>query len=229
MAVTNRRHVAMLYLFDIDGTLVDTGGAGMAALEETTREIFGETGPPLDLAGATDLGIVIGIHEHFSIEPTAERITAYLAIYQQKLDWNLARGAYPGRVLDGVSVLLEELAGRSRATLGLLTGNTAGGAASKIRHYGLAPYFPFGAYGCDHPDRNRLGPIALERAATHAGRPFSADETWVIGDTPKDIACARAIGARCLAVATGRFNAEQLQAHGADRVVESLSQAIGWI
>ena len=219
----------MLYLFDIDGTLVDTGGAGMAALEETTREIFGECGPPLDLAGATDLGIVMGVHEYFSVEATPERIARYLAIYQQRLDWNLAHGGHPGRVLDGVSLLLEELAGRAHATLGLLTGNTAGGAASKVRHYGLATYFAFGAYGCEHADRNRLGPIALERAAAHAGRQFSAEETWVIGDTPKDIACARAIGARCLAVATGRFDAAQLKAYGADRVVESLDKALEWI
>lgn len=216
----------MLYLFDIDGTLVDTGGAGMAALEEATREIFGAAGPPLDLAGATDLGIVIGIHEHFSLEPTPERINAYLTVYQQRLDWNLAHGGFPGRVLDGVGDLLGELAARDHATVGLLTGNIAGGAASKVRHFGLASYFAFGAYGCDHADRNRLGPIALERAAAHAGRRFSPEETWVIGDTPKDIACAKAIGARCLAVATGRFPTEELAAHGADMVVETLEHAL---
>jgi phosphoglycolate phosphatase-like HAD superfamily hydrolase len=219
----------MLYLFDIDGTLVDTGGAGMAALEETTREVFGETGPPLDLAGSTDLGIVIGIHQHFSIEPTSERIDSYFAIYQERLDWNLAHGGFPGRVLQGVTSLLENLAARSGVTIGLLTGNTAGGAASKIRHYRLAGYFPFGAYGCDHPDRNRLGPIALERAALHAGRAFSPQETLIIGDTPKDIACAKAIGARCLAVATGRFTVSELEAHGADLAVETLENAAGWI
>ncbi len=219
----------MLYLFDIDGTLVDTGGAGMAALEETTRAVFGEAGPPLDLAGSTDLGIVIGIHEHFSIEPTRERIDSYLAVYQERLDWNLAYGDFPGRVLEGVTALLEILAARSGVTLGLLTGNTAGGAASKVRHYGLASYFPFGAYGCDHPDRNHLGPIALERAAAHAGRSFTPEETWIIGDTPKDIACAKAIGARCLAVATGRFTVAELQSHGADRTVETLEQSADWI
>lgn len=219
----------MLYLFDIDGTLVDTGGAGMVALEQTTLEIFGEAGPALDLAGATDMGIVIGICRHFSVEPTAEHITHYLALYQQKLDWNLAHGGFPGRVFDGAVVLLEELAVRPHATLGLLTGNTAGGAASKVRHYGLARYFGFGAYGCDHPDRNRLGPIALNRAASHAGRDFTPEETWIIGDTPKDIACARAIGARCLAVATGRFTTDELTACGADHVVETLDQAVGWI
>lgn len=219
----------MLYLFDIDGTLVDTGGAGMAAMEEATLEVFGRSGPPLDLAGATDLGLAIGIHRHFSVEPTAERLAGYLAVYQERLDWHLAHGGHPGRVIEGAPDLLENLAARSHATLGLLTGNTAGGAASKVRHYGLAAYFPFGAYGCDHPDRNRLGPIALERASSHAGHAFSAEETWIIGDTPKDIACARSLGARCLAVATGSFTTAQLDAHGADLVVESLASAVAMI
>ena len=219
----------MLYLFDIDGTLVDTGGAGMAALKEATREIFGHDGPPLDLAGSTDLGIIASIHSHFAVEHTRERFTAYLEIYLARLDWNLAHGGFPGRVHDGVPKLLTELTQHPDATVGLLTGNTSGGAAAKMRHFGLAEHFPFGAYGCDHADRNRLGPIALERASAHAGKSFSPGETWVIGDTPKDIACAHAIGARCLAVATGSFSAAQLIAHGADQVVESLDQPLTWI
>lgn len=219
----------MLYLFDIDGTLVDTGGAGMAALNAATREIFGTDGPPLDLAGSTDLGIVLGVHAHFSVDPTPQRIASYLDTYQEILDRNLSSGAYSGRVFPGVFDLLETLHHRPGATIGLLTGNIAGGAASKIRHYGLASYFPFGAYGSDHHDRNRLGPIALERASAHAGRQFSPEQTWVIGDTPKDIACAMAIGANCLAVSTGQFTSEQLSAHGAEHIVESLDQAIAWI
>ena len=218
----------MLYLFDIDGTLVDTGGAGMAALKEATREVFGDDGPPLDLAGSTDLGIVANIHAHFEIAPTRERINAYFEVYHGRLEWNLSHGGFPGRVLHGVPELLAGLSEHPGATIGLLTGNMAGGAAAKMRHFGLTSHFPFGAYGCDHADRNRLGPIALERAARHAGRNFTAAETWVIGDTPKDIACAHAIGARCLAVATGQFSATQLADHGADQVVETLGQAISW-
>ena len=214
----------MLYLFDIDGTLVDTAGAGMAALKEATREVFGHEGPALDLAGSTDLGVVANIHAHFEIEPTPERIETYFQSYLGRLDWNLAHGGFPGRVLDGVTALLDQLADDPAATVGLLTGNIAEGAAAKMRHFGLAGYFGFGAYGCDHADRNRLGAIALERAAVHAGRNFTAAETWVIGDTPKDIACAHAIGARCLAVATGQFSAAALESHGADQVVESLAR-----
>ena len=218
----------MLYLFDIDGTLVDTGGAGMAALNEATREIFGSDGPALDLAGSTDLGIVANIHEHFKIEATEERINAYFEVYHVRLLHNLTDGGYAGRVLNGVTAALDHLAARSGVTVGLLTGNTANGAATKMRHFGLLEHFPFGAYGCDHADRNRLGPIALQRAALHLGKEFSAKDTWVIGDTPKDIACAHAMGARCLAVATGRFSVEQLDASGADEVVESLERLPEW-
>ena len=219
----------MLYLFDIDGTLVDTGGAGMSALNEATREVFGHEGPELDLAGSTDLGIIANIHSHFEIEPTQERIAAYFEIYHARLEWNLAHGGFPGRVFDGVVEILSELETRRSTTLGLLTGNTAGGAARKMHHFGLAGYFPFGAYGSDHADRNLLGPVALERAVAHAGRRFTPAETLVIGDTPKDIACAHAIGAKCLAVSTGRFSAAELRTYGADHVVESLDQALGWI
>ena len=228
LAVENRRHDFMLYLFDIDGTLVDTGGAGMAALKEATREIFGHEGPALDLAGSTDLGIIANIHSHFAVEHTRARFDTYLEVYLARLDWNLAHGGFPGRVHDGVANLLAELTGHPDATVGLLTGNAAAGAAAKMRHFGLAGHFPFGAYGCDHADRNLLGPIALERASAHAGRSFSPGETWVIGDTPKDIACAHAIGARCLAVATGGFSVDELAAYGADQVVESLDQSLTW-
>jgi phosphoglycolate phosphatase len=225
----HRHGFFMLYLFDIDGTLVDTGGAGMTALNEATHAVFGSTGPALDLAGATDLGIIAKIYDHFEIELTRERMDSYFEIYHQRLQWNLTYGGFPGKVYQGVTQLLVELAARPVATLGLLTGNTAGGAATKVRHFGLSEYFAFGAYGCDRADRNQLGPIALERAAVHAGRSFTAAETWVIGDTPKDIACAHAIGARCLAVATGQYSAESLEAHGADRVVESLDLAVDWL
>lgn len=217
----------MLYLFDIDGTLVDTGGAGMAALKQATQEIFGDEGPELDLAGSTDRGIVGNIHRHYGAEFTDEAFENYLEVYHERLAHNLAQGEFDGRVIDGVSPLLQHLAADDAATLGLLTGNTAQGAAIKVRHFGLADYFAFGAYGCDHADRNRLGPIAMQRAEKHAGKSFVADKTWIIGDTPKDIACAKAIGARCLAVATGSFSIAQLESYGADLVVASLEEAIG--
>jgi phosphoglycolate phosphatase len=219
----------MLYLFDIDGTLIDTGGAGMQALHEATQEIFGAAGPELDLAGSTDRGIAEFIHAHFGIPPERRQIEEFFAIYHLKLNWHLAHGPASGRVLTGVPEVLAALARRPAATLGLLTGNTAAGAAAKLRHFKLDGYFAFGAFGGEHVDRNQLGPLALQRAAAHAGHPFTAAQTLVIGDTPKDIACAHAIGARCLAVATGRFCAADLARSGADHVVTTLEAALEWL
>ncbi len=216
----------MLYLFDIDGTLIDTGGVGMKALHEAALEVFGEVGPPLDLAGSTDRGIAECLHAHFGIPPERQQIEEFFAAYHVRLNWHLAHGQVTGRVLPGVPEILSALASRPGSTLGLLTGNTAAGAAAKLRHFKLDGYFGFGAYGEHHAERNNLGPIALERAAAYVGHSFTADQTLVIGDTPKDIACAHAFGARCLAVATGRFSTAELTSHGADVVVETLVQAL---
>ena len=218
----HRVTAAKLWLFDIDGTLVDTGGAGMRALQEAAVECYGGEGPSLDLAGSTDLGVLGGILAHFDLEHVADEEERFFAAYLRRLEWNLAHGGYAGRVLPGAVELLDTLAERDDVTVGLLTGNIAEGAGAKMRHYGLDRHFGFGAYGCDHADRNLLGPVALERAALHAGREFSPGETLVIGDTPKDVACAKAMGAHCLAVATGRFSAEQLRACGAEMVVLGL-------
>lgn len=211
-----------LWLFDIDGTLVDTGGAGMRALQQATEERYRGTGPELDLAGSTDLGVLAGILTHFGREGGPEEEEAFFGSYLRHLEANLGHEGYLGRVLPGVESLLESLSGAPEVTLGLLTGNISKGAAVKTRRHGLDRHFPFGAYGCDHADRNRLGPVALERASAVTGQKFSGEETLVIGDTPKDIACARAMGARCLAVATGRFTVEELEKHGPDLVVATL-------
>ena len=215
-----------LWLFDIDGTLVDTGGAGMQALKDAARDFFGAEGPELDLAGSTDSGIVADMFRHFGREPDEAAVPSFYALYLGRLEHHLGDGGFPGRVLAGVAEILDELAGRGGITVGLLTGNIEGGARAKMLHFGLDRHFCFGAYGCDHPDRNMLGPIALERAAAHAGKTFTPRETLVIGDTPKDIACARAMGARCLAVATGTIRAEDLA--GADQVIDSLEQRNVW-
>ena len=126
-----------------------------------------------------------------------------------------------GRLLGGVKTLLASLR-KEGHFLGLLTGNIERGAMLKVAHYGIADYFQFGAYGDDHWNRNKLGPIALERAEKSTGMRFSQDEILVIGDTPKDVACAHAFGVKCVAVATGNFSEEELVACGADRTVPNL-------
>lgn len=217
---------ATLWLFDIDGTLVDTGGAGLAALGEAALRVFGDRGPRLDLRGATDSGILDGMFRHFGREANDGETTAFYESYLEHLERNLAGGTFAGRVLPGVVAMLDRVSSSGEVTMGLLTGNIEAGAWLKMRHFGLERYFSFGAFGCDHADRDRLGPVALERATVHAGRSFSAEEIVVVGDTPKDIACAAAIGARCLAVATGQVGIDGLT--GAHRVLESLVDPSGW-
>jgi phosphoglycolate phosphatase-like HAD superfamily hydrolase len=218
----------MLVLFDIDGTLIDTGGAGLVSLDTAIERVFGPGGPSLNLAGSTDGGIVRGLFEHFGrpFDPGVEE--EFYRAYLPELECNLADPSFGGRLLDGSHELLEECR-EGGHTLGLLTGNLARGAALKVRHYRVDGYFGFGAYGDDHWDRNELGPIALARAEAFAGRGFLPEETLVVGDTPKDIACAHAFGARCLAVATGAFEVEALCAAGADEVVSSLTECLGRI
>lgn len=211
--------MSRLLLFDIDCTLIDTGGAGMEALKQTARELFGADGPELDLAGSTDSGIVRGMLDHFDSDLSLE---LFYQTYLNYLPTNLE--SFTGRVLPGVTSLLDRLV-EDEITLGLLTGNIAQGAWGKLDHYGLSDYFAFGAFGDDHHDRNRLGPVALDRASQHCGRTFQADNTIVIGDTPKDIACGKAMGAITLAVATGGFSVDALAEYTPDYVVEDLESS----
>ena len=211
----------MLILFDIDGTLMDTGGAGLHSLNAAIDEVFGPGGPSLNLAGSTDGGIVRGLFEHFGRSYDAVIEEEFYRAYLPKLEVNLRDDSFGGRLLAGVPDLLNHLQGDGH-TLGLMTGNLARGARVKVSRFGIEDYFAFGSYGDDHWDRNKLGPVALKRAEKNVGRAFPVEETLVIGDTPKDVACAHAFGARCLAVATGSFSSEELVACGADEVVETL-------
>jgi phosphoglycolate phosphatase len=212
-----------LLLYDIDGTLVDTGGAGMAAITAAAEDYFGAPAPHLDLAGSTDLGIIQNLLVHYGHSAEAVDVADFFERYHRLLMHHLESGKYDGRVLPGVRESLARGNSHGIAT-GLLTGNSQQGAAIKMRHFLLHEHFPYGAYGDDHADRNLLGPVALSRASSHHGREFCPATTLVIGDTPRDIACAHAMGARCLAVATGSFSADALRQHGADFVVESLEE-----
>ena len=215
---------AWLLLFDIDGTLVDTGGKGLSALHRTGVEVFGGDAPPLDLAGSTDLGILASLYEHFGAEESVEKSHVFFEAYHRHLTDSLESNPAEGRVLDGAVELLEKLESKKHLQLALLTGNTAQGAQIKLRHYGMGQRFSFGAFGSDRADRNELGVIALARAQAITGRQYQPDRVLIIGDTPKDINCAHAIGARCVAVATGKFNAQQLEEAGGDWVIDSLNE-----
>lgn len=211
-----------LVLCDIDGTLIDAKGAGLEALREAGREVFGGEGPPLNLCGATDGGIVRDYFSHFGEEYSEVRVQEFYRTYLLRLEENFSEDSFEGVVLPGVPGFLEVLQDRG-ACLSLLTGNIARGAQVKVRHFGLDQFFAAGAYGDDHHDRNELGPIALARASREFGKSFEASHSIVLGDTPKDIQCAKRIGALAVCVSTGSFQRAELLEAGADLVFDDLS------
>ena len=218
---------AKILLFDIDGTLLDTGGAGLGALLDAAEECFEvsrEQLPPLDLAGATDGGVVRKIFSDIGVRLTDAAVKAYHSSYLGHLHRRMTASDFAGVLLPGVEELLESLSGEADFHLGLLTGNMRRGAAIKLERFDILHHFHDGAFGDDAEDRNHLGPIALQRMKSAVGvNDLTAQDVIVIGDTPRDIDCARALGARCLAVSTGRFSAAELEQLQPWRVLEDLS------
>lgn len=191
-------------LFDIDGTLIRTGGAGVAAFKETFRQEFAiEDGTHnLPFAGRTDYAIVSEFFGRHGIEPSPVNFRRCFARYVHWLRHFLDQ--LDGRVLPGVERLLSELQTSSFSPkLGLLTGNIRLGAEIKLRHFDLWDYFAFGAFGDNQSDRNALAALGRQRAAQLFPGPLDPREIMVVGDTPHDIACGKSIGAHVLAVATG--------------------------
>jgi len=223
-----------LLLFDIDGTLIQSGGAGMEALKRGLKERFkiDDDLDDIEIAGMTDSGIVISILKKHKIPTSTENVAAFLDSYVHFLSKELPRRK--GNLLPGVLELLEKLKTRKHVVLGLLTGNLSRGAQLKLGHYGVWHFFEFGAFADDHHDRNQLGPFARARAKEKHGREFSAEEIDVIGDTPRDIACGKALGARTIAVATGTWSREKLAEHHPDFLIDDFSNVdrlintLGW-
>jgi phosphoglycolate phosphatase-like HAD superfamily hydrolase len=213
----------ILLLWDIDGTLLDSRGAGMLALGAALHNAFGITDllENIEYAGKTDGWIMRQIFAKVGLPATEENFARYIHSYIAVLPEEMARRR--ARVLPGVRDLLETTAGRSDFAQGLLTGNVRRGAEVKLRYHGLWQRFPFGAFGDDSEFRNELGPHALRRAREHHGVDFAPERVWIIGDTGHDVECARAIGARALAVATGLHSADELSAHRPDAVLPDLS------
>lgn len=220
---------ATLLLFDIDGTLVDTGGAGLVSLEAGFYQAFPDHRstdfPLLDLGGATDSGVVGFLFEYFGVVDTPEHRSRFYECYTGSLSFHLRKfsAEEKGRVLPGVEALLAALVPDPSFELGVLTGNVEAGAWIKLRHFALDRHFSHGAFGCDHHDRNKLGPIARERARQACGVDFPPERIIVLGDTPKDVACARALGARVIAVATGAATRQSLELASPDILMDDFS------
>ncbi|QDU64581.1 Phosphoglycolate phosphatase [Planctomycetes bacterium Pan216] len=210
-------------LFDIDGTLIRSGGAGEAAMREALRLEFGICGQlgDVDFHGRTDRSIGRDLLASHQLEDSAanwERFkSAYLSMLPSTLDERV------GAVLPGVVGLLDHLSRNDDVVLGLITGNSREGARIKLRHFGLNDYFPLGAFGDDHWDRTALALDVKETLEGLVSSPIAEDRVWIVGDTPLDVACARVIGARAVAVATGKYSVDELAQSAPDVLAQDLS------
>jgi phosphoglycolate phosphatase-like HAD superfamily hydrolase len=216
-----------LVLFDIDGTILLTDGAGKRAIHRALIEIFGDTGPEDHLfGGKTDPQIVRELmrlvgHGDDHID---DRMTELLDRYVIYLREELLTGADGVRVMPGVCELLDALDVRDDVIVGLLTGNLEEGARAKLRSAGIDPdRFKLGAYGSDHEERGELPAVAQRRAREQFGVEVTGPDVVVIGDTPADIHCGRGVGARAIAVATGHYTMSELEAHAPAAVFADLS------
>lgn len=209
-------------LFDIDGTLISSLGAGKAALEAALLEAFGldRLQGTVAYSGRTDTAIGAELLALHGIEPSAANRRTLHEAYLKNLPQALR--ARPGRVLPGVAGLLAHLSARQDAAVGLLTGNLRRGADVKLGHYGLDRHFAFGGFGDEAHDRDEVAQAAFAAAAARLGAPPAPERVWVVGDTPLDVKCARAIGANVLAVATGLHSLEELADHRPDLLLQDL-------
>lgn len=211
-----------LLLWDLDETLITTAGAGERAIIRSAHKHW-KVEVNLDsisYAGKTDRRIGHLIREHFDLPEDEPTQRAYLDDFVNFVAEELPDSH--ARVLPGVSEIVKAAHASPDHWQGMLTGNLRAAAEAKLVPFGLWDYFSFGAFADDAIERSDLGPIALRRASEHAGHIFAPEDVIVIGDTPHDIACARSFGARCLAVATGRFTLPQLTAHAPDHLVATL-------
>jgi phosphoglycolate phosphatase-like HAD superfamily hydrolase len=202
----------MIVLFwDIDGTLLTTGKAGVPAWEEAVKEVVGHDFElsKFRIAGLTDYQIAVRTFELLGVDVNEDTIRRMVKRYEDLLPEALPRKQ--GRVLPNVREILDRLQDRGDVRSYLLTGNTRGGARAKLTHYDLFRYFPDGAFAEDASERSVIAGRALD-LAKRAG-PVSDEGVFVIGDTPHDIQCANAIGARTVAVATGGYSLDELESH----------------
>ncbi|MDH3743933.1 MAG: HAD family hydrolase [Acidobacteriota bacterium] len=217
-----------LILFDIDGTLLDCGRQVRSFFAGALDRVFGTAGAidEYDFAGRTDDRIATDLLQQAGVsrERIRDGLPRMKERYFRDLDEGLDRASM--RVLPGVLATLETLAAEPEVKVGLLTGNWEQGARIKLGRVGLNRYFPFGAFGDDVKERQEMPPVALKSAGDLYDRAFSPAETVIVGDTERDVDCARAHGIGAIGVTTGRHSADQLAAAGATRVVRSLVEIL---
>jgi phosphoglycolate phosphatase-like HAD superfamily hydrolase len=221
--------VARLVLWDIDGTLLRGGGVGRDVFDEAVTAVLGHH--PGDhrvrMGGKTDPQIALEILAFAALEEAqaAERLPAVLEALERALEAGADRLRTEGHVLPGVAGVLQALDADPEVRSAVLTGNTEANALVKLAAFELTPWIDveIGAFGSDDRDRTALVPVAMERAQRLRGLELEPPDVWVVGDTPRDLACARAGGVRCALVATGHAPLDELRATDADAVFEDLS------
>jgi len=212
-----------LFLFDIDGTLITAGGAGTRSLDRAFYALFGieDAFKSVTMSGKTDIQIIkegLRLHELPYVDGTIERMKGkYLEFLREEINnpWK--------KMKPGVAELLALLKDDAKP-LGLLTGNLEDGAEIKLKPFGLNKYFIDGAFGSDHEERDELLPIAIEKFS-RKGLTFNLTDCIVVGDTPRDVKCAKIHGAFSVAVATGPYSKEELLRTEADMVLTSFEEA----
>lgn len=216
--------MSRVLLFDIDGTLIQSGGAGLRGMTRAFAELFriDNAFEGLTLAGMTDELIFRNACAQTWLRFSDAAHEAFKERYFRTLGEEIQAPGPAKRVLPGVIPLLENLQQRNDVNLGLLTGNYAISAEIKLAHFDLFKYFEFGAFGDDSRDRDALLPYAIARYRQKASPSDGECDVWIIGDTPKDIQCARPHGASALAVATGDYSAEVLRANHPDALLPNL-------
>ncbi len=213
-----------LLLFDIDGTLILSGGAGFRAMTRAFSELFGHDDAfrGVQLAGRTDISILTDAFEKFGISNCNGAVESFKDRYFALLPEEIAKPEGDKRIMPGVQQLLDHLCQLDNVLLALLTGNWEPSGRIKLAHFGLDRYFPFGAFADDSARRDELLPFAVQRFEARTGQRLQPHEVIVIGDTPSDILCAKPHGAVSLAVAAAHYTAEQLQAYEPDHLFDSL-------
>ncbi len=216
-----------VWLFDIDGTLIASGGAGQAATFAAIGQEFGISvrGEGIPFAGRTDRAIAGDVFRANEIPNTPQNWERFRRAYLQQLRQQLAERQ--GQILAGVRQLLDALGAIQDVHLGLLTGNIQAGAQEKLCHYALWDHFAFGGFGDSHESRDQVAAQALDAAQEFLGHAVRGNDVWVIGDTVHDIRCARAIGANVIAVATGGTDAEMLESEEPDVLLTDLQPSEG--
>jgi phosphoglycolate phosphatase len=217
--------VSTVLLFDVDGTLVLTGGAGLRAMARAFEEVFGvaDAAARIQMAGRTDAWIVSQLTSEHTVSAGQRELTRFRDAYLAHLSIELDKPGSRKGVMPGVHRLMAAVAERDDLHPALLTGNYQRGARAKLEYFDLWRHFRGGAFGDTALDRNSLIREAMASVLAHGGPDVPGARAIIIGDTPLDVACAASAGARSIAVATGNYSSAELRTAGADIVFENLA------